>query len=104
MLQEFAWRGLWFYDGHSFPEAPSEEPAVRPALSCSSAVHGVVFLAIQLMFDGTQIAIINTLKWPISWSNRLDSQNRFGYNRLAEILCKFTPKCLMAFKWNRLSW
>lgn len=47
--------------------APSEEPAVRPALSsCSSAVDGIVLLAIQLMFDGTQIGIIDTLKWPIS--------------------------------------
>lgn len=103
MLQEFAWIGMWFYDGHFFPKAPGEEPAVSLPWS-SSAVDRVVLLAIQLMFDGTQIAIIDTLKWPISWSNRLDSQNRFGYNRLAGILCKFTPKCLMAFKWNRFNW
>lgn len=45
---------------------PSEEPAIRLPLSCSSAVDRVVLLAIQLMFDGTQIAIIDTLKWPIS--------------------------------------
>lgn len=55
-----------FYDGHFFPKAPSEEPAVRLPWSCSSAVDRVVLLTIQLMFGGTQIAIIDTLKWPIS--------------------------------------